>query len=139
MDGSAATQAPPANTAATNGTHPEGVGDDDARDRAAQLIGAAEVGQLSFAVGGKKPDTSKVKLAGRSVELPNSQLEKGSEIFVIARVRTTGVHFDDKIDPATEAITGCTRKQVARIVGDLHVIDDDVAQAVVAKAAAANN
>lgn len=109
-------------TASGNGTHPDGIGEDEAQARAAQLIGAAEVGQLSFNVGGKKPDTSKLKLAGRSIELPSAQLAKGDEVTIQARIRVSGVHFDDKIDSATESVTGCTRKQVARIVGDVHVV-----------------
>jgi hypothetical protein len=120
----AGTQAPPDTGASTNGTHPEGVGEDEAQARAAQVIGLAELGQLSFDVGGKKPDTSKVKLAGRSIELPKGQLKKGSEVTIQCRVRVSGVHFDDKIDSTTETVTGCTRKQVCRIVGDVHVIPD---------------
>lgn len=114
----------PASVAGSNGTHPDDVGDDEATARAAQLIGAAEVSQLSFDVGGKKPDTSKVKLAGRSIELPKGQLRKGSEVTIQCRVRVSGVHFDDRIDAATESVVGCTRKQVARIVGDVQVVAD---------------
>lgn len=120
----AGTQAPPAAAQNGNGTHPEGIDDGEAQARAAQLIGANEVGQLSFNVGGKKPDTSKLKLAGRSIELPSAQLAKGDEVTIQCRVRVSGVHFDDKIDSATESVTGCTRKQIARIVGDVHVVPD---------------
>jgi hypothetical protein len=105
-----------------NGTHPDGIGEDEARERAAQVLGL-EKGQLSFAVGGKRPDTSKLKLAGRSIEIPGGQLQKGDEYTIQARIRVGGIHFDDKINSATEEVTGCTRKQIARIVGDVTVVN----------------
>lgn len=109
----------------TLGTHPDGIGDDDeAQVRDAQLIGAGEVGQLSFDVGGKKPSTSRLRLAGRSIEIPRSQLKKGSEVTIQCRIRVSGVHFDDKLDGATESVQECVRKQIARIVGDVTVIPD---------------
>jgi hypothetical protein len=120
----ASTAAPPAAGESTNGTHPEGIGEDEAKQRAAQLVGVEGSGQLTFAVGGKKPDTSKVQLVGRSIELPGAQLEKGGEYTIQCRVRVGSVHFDDKIDSQTEQVTGCTRKHKARIVGDVHVIPD---------------
>ncbi len=105
-----------------NGTHAD-VGGDDEAAQAAQLLGI-EGGQLSFAVGGKKPDTSKVQLVGRSIELPNGQLNKGDEYTVVMRIRVGSVHFDDKIDAATEQVTGCTRKHKARVVGNVRVVPD---------------
>lgn len=110
-----------------NGTHAE-VGGDDAQ-QGARLIGIEGTGQLSFAVGGKKPDTSKVQLVGRSIELPEGQLEKGAEYTVMMRVRVGSVHFDDKIDPSTEQVTGSTRKHKCRIVGDVRVVPDSALDA----------
>jgi len=111
-------------TVAAPETHPNGIADDESASRAAQMVGIEEGGQLTFSVGGKRPDASKVQLRGRSVELPNAQLEKGGEVTIQARVRVSGIHFDDRIDAATEQVTGCTRKQVARIIGDVRVVED---------------
>jgi len=110
-------------SAVDNGTHPDGVDPDEAARAAAQLIGLAEGGQLSFAVGGKKPDESKLKLAGRSISVPGAQLSKGEELTIQCRIRVGEIHFIDKVDSATEQVVGCTRKQVARIVGDVSVVD----------------
>ncbi len=122
MEGS--TKTAPKAGAEGNGTHPEGIGDDEAKQRAAQMIGLDSAGQLSFSVGGKRPDTSKVQLVGRSIELPGAQMEKGKEYTVQMRIRVGSIHFDDKIDTQTEEVTGCTRKHKARIVGDVQVIGE---------------
>lgn len=108
-------------------THPTiGSDDEETAAKVTALVGIDEIKQLSFDVGGKKPDTSKVQLVGRSVELPKAQLQKGAEYTVVMRIRVGSVHFDDKVDPATEDITGCTRKHKARIVGNVRVVPDSV-------------
>lgn len=119
---SATAEKPQTDPAASNGTHGD-VGEDPA-DQPARLVGVEGSGQLTFAVGGKKPDTSKVKLNGRSIELPGAQLEKGTEYTIMCRVRVGGVHFDDKVDSTTEQVTGSTRKHICRIVGDVRVVPD---------------
>lgn len=111
-------------TAADQQTHPHVNGEGDGEEaRAAILAGMEPGGQLTFNVGGKQPDTSKLKLQGRSVEIPSAQLEKGDEVTIQARIRVSEIAFTDRIDSATEAVTGCTRKQVARIIGDVQVVE----------------
>jgi hypothetical protein len=112
---------PATGRASANGTHPEGIDPDDAQTRAEATVLGMEEGQLTFAVGGKKPDTSKLGLRGRAITLPG-QFQKGDEVTVQMRIRIGEVHFIDKIDSTTEEVTGCTRKQVARIVGDLQIV-----------------
>ena len=120
-----AATAPRTGAASSNGTHPDGIGDDEAQQRAAQLIGLEGSGQLTFAVGGKKPDVSKVQLVGRSIDLPGAQMEKGREYTIQCRVRVGSVHFDDKVNSATDEVVGCTRKHKARIIGDVRVVEDE--------------
>lgn len=107
-----------------NGVHPDGIDPDEAAARAEATVLGMEQGQLSFAVGGKKPDSSKLGLRGRAVSLPG-QFTKGDEVTVQMRIRIGEVHFVDKVDSQTEEVIGCTRRQIARIVGDLTIVSPD--------------
>jgi hypothetical protein len=103
-------------------THPEDP--DDTTDPTAtdwEIVGMPS-GQLSFNVGGKKPDTSTLRLSAHEIAVPG-QVRKGDEVVIQVRIRVEQVVFRDRIDGATQQVIGCTRKQVARIVGPITVVD----------------
>lgn len=105
--------------------HPEGIGDDGEEAAPAEftLVGLPNE-QLSFSVGGKKPTTSTFRLNGRSVTIPGN-LKKGEQVTLQIRVRIGGVHFDDKVDPSTDQVIDCTRKQIGRIIGNVLLVPDE--------------
>src|SRR2546430_10846461 len=55
----------------------------------------------------------------RSTLFPYTTLFR-SEVTIQARIRVSGVHFDDKIDAGTEGVTGCTRDRKSTRLNSSH-------------------
>jgi hypothetical protein len=71
--------------------------------------------KIGFKVGGKKPTSVSLRLAGGKVEV-QQELEKGSLVRISYLARVTGVHFTDSDDPKTGQVVGCERKQIAKAI-----------------------
>lgn len=80
-----------------------------------EIVLEGSTNQLSFAVGGKKPTASELKLQGGSIGL-EGQFSKGETIVLRVEVRVGEVAFVDKIDSKTGQPVGSTRRHKARIV-----------------------
>jgi len=103
---------------APTGEAGEGAGkgeDDEAQEPAfpkPELLGE---GQLTLSVGGEKPNESKIKMSGVSIEVPNKgQFNKGQFIDVVVRCRVAGVHVDDLFDNQTGVVTGTIRRHILK-------------------------
>lgn len=73
-------------------------------------------GQLSLAVGGKKPTDSEVKITGGSIGY-EGQLQKGETIALVVHARVSKVEFVDKIDSKTGDVVQTIRRHGLRIEG----------------------
>lgn len=87
---------------------------EDAGGELALVVGAD--GQLSFAVGGKQPTSSSIRLTGGSIQIPLGQLKKGEDIELRVVARVSAVEFVDTLDGTTKQAVGCERRHKARIV-----------------------
>jgi ribosomal protein L21E len=85
----------------------------DDRDVGLELEGS---GQLTFHVGGREPTTSKLTVRGGAIEIDGS-FDKGERVAILIEAEVREVAFRDQVDPKTGAVVGCTRKQIAHIVG----------------------
>lgn len=75
-------------------------------------------GQLSFAVGGKKPTGSSIRLTGGKISIPSGsgQLHKGDDVVLRVVARVAEVAFVDELDPKTQQVVGSERRHKARII-----------------------
>lgn len=73
-------------------------------------------GQLSFAVGGKRPTVSGLRLVGGKVDVEGS-FAKGQKIVFRVEAEVGEIAFIDQHDPKTRQVIGCERRHKARIVG----------------------
>ncbi len=73
-------------------------------------------GQLTFAVGGKKPTTGSVRLVGGKVDV-DGNFEKGQRVVLRVEAVITEIAFRDKKDPKTGNVTGCDRAHKATVTG----------------------
>lgn len=100
---------------------------DDGKKPAMDPIEGA-TGQLSLAVGGRKPDSSEFKLKGKSVPV-EGQYQKGDLVRLEVIVRVGELSFVDKVDNAGE-VTHTTRRhhglvQSARRIPDPSAVADE--------------
>lgn len=110
--------APPAPAAAPQVPHDQAAGAaDDPRGQEDVLGLSLDLGgQLSFAVGGKRPTGSTLRVVGGKVEL-DGQFEKGETIAVRLELVVNAVSFVDKHDPKTGQVVGSERQHKARVTG----------------------
>ena len=73
-------------------------------------------GQLSLAVGGKRPTTSSLTLVGGKIDV-EGQFEKGEIVVLQVECVVGEIAFKDLTDSKTNQIVGCARRHKARIVG----------------------
>lgn len=75
-------------------------------------------GQLSFAVGGKKPTGSSIRLTGGKISIPSGsgQLHKGDDVVLRVVARVSEVAFVDELDQKTQQVVGSERRHKARII-----------------------
>lgn len=71
--------------------------------------------QLSFAVGGKRPQDSTLAFTGGKVGV-TGQFSKGEDVRAIVTGRVNDVGFHDTLDKNTKQATTCSRRQKAQIV-----------------------
>lgn len=72
-------------------------------------------GQLGWTVGGKRPDTSSLRLVGGKVNV-DGQYDKGQTIKLELTCEVSEVAFVDQRDSKTNQIIGCDRRHRARVV-----------------------
>ena len=70
-------------------------------------------GQLTMAVGGRKPDSSEFKIKGKAVAV-EGQFEKGSMVRLEVMVSVNDLHFIDKKDH-TGTVVHTTRRHIANV------------------------
>lgn len=94
--------------------HEHAAGDEnEAEAQSAELVVEGS-GQLSLAVGGKKPTGSGLRLTGGKVDV-DGQFQKGETIVLRVTAVVGEVAFIDKTDSKTGQVVGCERRQKARI------------------------
>lgn len=87
-------------------------------------------GQISFAVGGKKPQASSLAFTGGKVAV-EGQFDKGVDVDVLITGRVHDVGFKDTLDPKTKQATTCDRRQKAQIIACVRATPDNlIARAV---------
>lgn len=99
---------------------PEPDADLEGQEAEEQAIPELEVegeGQLSLKIGGRKPDSSEVKLRGGSIKVPKGQYEKGDVLNFLVKVRCTEIHAVDKMDNSTGDVVETVRRQIFKIQG----------------------
>jgi hypothetical protein len=72
--------------------------------------------QLSFAVGGKRPTTSGLRLVGGKLDI-EQVFSKGQTIELRIEAEIREVSFIDQVDAATGQVIGSERRHKAHIVG----------------------
>lgn len=72
--------------------------------------------QLSWDVGGKKPNTSSLRIVGGKVDV-EGQFKKGQKFQALVDLEVKEVGFVDQVDASTGQVIGCDRRQKARIIG----------------------
>lgn len=70
--------------------------------------------QLSFAVGGKKPTATGLRLVGGKIDVDGS-FSKGQTIEMTVIAVVGEVAFVDQVDAKTSQVVGCERRHKARI------------------------
>lgn len=83
---------------------------------AEDLIVEGSDGQLSLAVGGRKPTTSSLTLVGGKIDV-EGQFKKGEIVVVQVECVVGEIAFKDLTDSKTNQVVGCARRHKARIVG----------------------
>jgi hypothetical protein len=76
----------------------------------------SEYAQISFDVGGTEPTTIALRLTGGKVDV-SDELQKGQRIVLRVEAEVGEIAFVDKHDPKTGTVSGCERRQKARITG----------------------
>jgi hypothetical protein len=90
---------------------PSGLPEDDGYSGDLTLKGPE---QLSFAVGGKTPTSSSLRLQGGKVEIEGA-FRKGDRIVLTVECEVRGIGFRDEVDQKTGQVVGCARNHVAHI------------------------
>lgn len=99
---------------ANGATHPEvPEGEDGSASNDAFVMDAG--GQLSFAVSGKKPTGSSLRIVGGRTDV-SGQFEKGQTIRVELVLRCDEVAFVDEVDRETQQVVACERRHKFRLV-----------------------
>ena len=92
----------------------DGDPDETGEDVAQSASGAAT--QLSFAVGGKRPTTSGLRLVGGKLDI-EQMFSKGEKVVLQIEAEIRAVEFVDQVDGATGQVIGSERRHKASIVG----------------------
>lgn len=84
-------------------------------------------GQLTLAIGGRKPNVSKVVLRGGQIPF-NGEAKKGDHVALRVECVVGEIHVIDKIDSQTREVVETIRKHVlkvegAQIVGKLGAVE----------------
>lgn len=87
---------------------------DDGSGYDGDLTLEGSTGQLSFAIGGKQPTSSSLRLMGGKVKL-EGQFQKGERVVLHVEAVVFDVGFKDETDSKTGQTVGCERHQRARI------------------------
>jgi len=109
-----AEQAKIAGAHAALGTDGIDTGPQDVHDGDPDETGDTPGTQLSFAVGGKRPTESVLKVDVGKIELTGT-FKKGSMVTVELAVLVTEVNFKDQLDAVTKQAIGCQRAQVGDV------------------------
>lgn len=80
-------------------------------------------GQLSFAVGGKKPTSSMITLKGGRLDM-SGQFSNGETVRAYVEFTIENIAFPLKTDSATGLAISCQRVHTARITGIERITDD---------------
>lgn len=83
---------------------------------------AAEQLSLGFAVGGKKPTSSSVRIMGGKVQLPG-EFRKGQVVVLRLVGKVDEIAFKDEKDSATGSVVGCERRH-RLVIADIGLMDD---------------
>jgi hypothetical protein len=69
--------------------------------------------QLTFGVGGKRPTSVSLRIAGGKVGVTD-EIRKGRLVRVVQEMRVGELHFVDKVDSKTGQVTACERRQILK-------------------------
>lgn len=99
---------PPANL-------PDDAGDPDAEEEAPQLFVTGER-QIGVKVGGRKPDSSVLKLKGGKIDL-QGQFDRGDRFIAVATLQIVGDNDQDTIDKQSGEVKSTSKAQSATLCG----------------------
>jgi len=73
--------------------------------------------ELGVKVGGRKPDSSVLKLKGGKVDLPKSQFNRGDRFLAVTTLQVTGDNDQDTIEKLSGDVKSTSKAQSATLCG----------------------